>query len=502
MMPGHNGGANWGSSAVDPLRGRFYVVSKELPTTAILQEPQPTDGPGGPAGGRQQAEPPNAGPDFVPYTVPIDFMLQSNGLSAIGPPWSQLTAYDLNSGRIIWQLPNGDVHDMLERGIADPDVLIDPAGPLDQTTPARGPITIRDLLTHTSGLAYTFTAGEPLAKALSENGLLGSSSDLGPDEWMERLGSLPLAYQPGSRWHYSLSTDVLGVVVERASGMPFAEFLRTRLFEPLNGASSSCTSETYAGPSELSEPESVNIDWIAEHNDNIRFAMNLHSSGNYFMWSPGAYITPGRISAPRPTLEEESFFWGASSRILTEIKRHRGLSVTPARTGPISDVLYSAAGNSGDLLWYKHGIYAWNFEVGTSFQPPFTNANPNGASGHEESQEYANGLIELMRVAHDFDKDSQRPTSTVKVAKSLEAGMVRVSFDVTEPAAVFYTLDGATPTYASSLYAASGLREGAESLTVPVGTQINWFSVDSAGNVEKGYRPDGHGKNFNKATGR
>jgi hypothetical protein len=272
------------------------------------------------------------------------------------------------------------------------------------------------------------------------------------------------------------------------------------LFDGYNGASSSCTSETYAGPSELSEPESVNIDWIAEHNDNIRFAMNLHSSGNYFMWSPGANITPGRISAPRPTVEEESFFWGASSRILTEIKRHRGLSVTPARTGPISDVLYSAAGNSGDLLWYKHGIYAWNFEVGTSFQPPFTNANPNGASGHEESQEYANGLIELMRVAHDFDKDSQRPTSTVKVAKSLEAGMVRVSFDVTEPAAVFYTLDGATPTYASSLYAASGLREGAESLTVPVGTQINWFSVDSAGNVEKGYRPDGNGKNFNKAT--
>jgi CubicO group peptidase (beta-lactamase class C family) len=126
-----------------------------------------------------------------------------------------------------------DPVDTLLPELADPVVLIDPAGPLDQTTPARGPITIRDLLTHTSGLAYTFTAGEPLAKALSENGLLGSSSDLGPDEWMERLGSLPLAYQPGSRWHYSLSTDVLGVVVERASGMPFAEFLQTRLFEPL-----------------------------------------------------------------------------------------------------------------------------------------------------------------------------------------------------------------------------------------------------------------------------
>ena len=272
------------------------------------------------------------------------------------------------------------------------------------------------------------------------------------------------------------------------------------LFDGYNGASSSCTSGTYAGPAELSEPESANIDWIASANPNIGFSMNLHSSGNYFMWSPGAYITPGRISAPRPTLEEESFFWGASSRILTEIKRYRGMSVTPARTGPISDVLYSAAGNSGDMLWYKYGIYAWNFEVGTTFQPPFESDDPNGASAHAESQEFANGLIELMRVAHDFEKDSQRPTSTLSTAPGAEPGTVDVTFSVSEPASVFYSLDGSTPTYESTLYAPAGLREGAEVLTVPAGTQINWFSVDSAGNVEKNYRPDGKGKNYSKAT--
>ncbi|MCD2443154.1 chitobiase/beta-hexosaminidase C-terminal domain-containing protein [Agromyces sp. SYSU K20354] len=272
------------------------------------------------------------------------------------------------------------------------------------------------------------------------------------------------------------------------------------LFDGYNGASSSCTSGTYAGPAELSEPESANIDWIAGANPNIKFAMNLHSSGNYFMWSPGAYITPGRISTPRPTLEEESYFWGASSRILTEIKRYRGMSVTPARTGPISDVLYSAAGNSGDMLWYKHGIYAWNFEVGTQFQPPFENEDPNGASAHAESQEFANGLIELMRVAYDYDKDKQRPTSSVKASASAEAGMVDVMFDVSESAAVFYTLDGSKPTYESTLYGTAGLREGAEVITVPAGTKINWFSVDSAGNVEKNYRPDGNGKNHNSTT--
>jgi quinoprotein glucose dehydrogenase len=129
MMPGHNGGANWGGSAVDPLRGRMYVVSKELPTTANLQVPETgrsggTGGPGGagggggPGGGQGPAlPPPNATPDFVPYTVPIDFMLQSNGLSAIGPPWSQLTAYDLNRGTILWQIPNGEVATLAARGI-------------------------------------------------------------------------------------------------------------------------------------------------------------------------------------------------------------------------------------------------------------------------------------------------------------------------------------------------------------------------------------------------
>ena len=116
MMPGHNGGANWGSSAVDPQRGRLFVVSKELPTTANLKLPDPSA-----AGGRRgpPAPPPNAGPDFTPYTVPIDFMLQSNGLSAIGPPWSEITAYDLNEGKIMWQVPDGEVSTLAADGVTN-----------------------------------------------------------------------------------------------------------------------------------------------------------------------------------------------------------------------------------------------------------------------------------------------------------------------------------------------------------------------------------------------
>ncbi|MGW9629382.1 M14 family metallopeptidase [Agromyces sp. NPDC055520] len=273
------------------------------------------------------------------------------------------------------------------------------------------------------------------------------------------------------------------------------------LFDGFSGGGTSCTGGTYSGPSELSESESRNIDWIAANNPNITFSMNLHSSGNYFMWSPGAYRSSDRLTAPRPTLEEESFFWGASSRILTAIKEYRGMSVTPARTGPVADVLYSAAGNSGDMLWYKYGINAWDFEVGTSFQPPFENEDPTGGSAHAESQEFSNGLIALLQVAVDHEKDHQRPVSTVTAVPSAEAGMVDVTFETSEPASVFYTLDGSKPTFESTMYGSAGVREGAETLTVPAGTKINWFSVDSSGNVEKNYRPDGNsGSNFNKAT--
>ncbi len=262
------------------------------------------------------------------------------------------------------------------------------------------------------------------------------------------------------------------------------------LFDGYFGASASCTSDVYAGPSELSEPENRNLDWLAAR-PNIRFSMNLHSSGNYFMWSPGSYSVPGRLTAPRPTLAEESYFWGASTRILTSIKRHRNMAVTPARTGPISDVLYSAAGNSGDLLWYKYRIFAWNFEVGTSFQPAW-------AEAHEQTMEFANGLVELMRVAHDFDRDHRRPESTMRVTPGPSPGMADVRFETSEAAAVFYTTDGSRPTYSSTLYASAGLREGGEVLTLPLGTTVHWFSVDAAGNVENNYKPDGNGKNFKR----
>ena len=123
-------------------------------------------------------------------------------------------------------------------------VLTRPDGPLDETVPAERAITLRDLLTFQLGLG--FGAGlwgppgtVPIMDALAEElrgGMPAPAAVPEPDEWMRRLGRLPLAYQPGQRWLYNLGSDIIGVLIARACGQPFGEFLQERIFEPLGMA--------------------------------------------------------------------------------------------------------------------------------------------------------------------------------------------------------------------------------------------------------------------------
>jgi CubicO group peptidase (beta-lactamase class C family) len=112
-------------------------------------------------------------------------------------------------------------------------VLRDPEGPLDQTDAAR-PITFRDLLTHRSGLTYGDFHRGPIGRAYAET--LGTQIDneLTPDEWIARLSTLPLIDQPGTGFHYSVSTDLLGFVIARLEGAPLSAVLNRRVFAPLN----------------------------------------------------------------------------------------------------------------------------------------------------------------------------------------------------------------------------------------------------------------------------
>ena len=98
------------------------------------------------------------------------------------------------------------------------------------TERARRPITIMDLLRHTSGLTYG-TFSNSVVDSLYLRTRVGRQPTL--EDMMTELGELPLMYQPGTRWQYSLSTDVLGRLVEVVSGQSFDVFLRERIFEPL-----------------------------------------------------------------------------------------------------------------------------------------------------------------------------------------------------------------------------------------------------------------------------
>jgi CubicO group peptidase (beta-lactamase class C family) len=99
-------------------------------------------------------------------------------------------------------------------------------------SPVERPMTIQDLLRHTSGLVYGFFTNHAQVKE-SYSKLGVDWRDVTPTEQLERLGKAPLAHQPGTTWEYSLATDVLGRVVEAVSGTTLSRFLGERLFSPL-----------------------------------------------------------------------------------------------------------------------------------------------------------------------------------------------------------------------------------------------------------------------------
>ena len=108
--------------------------------------------------------------------------------------------------------------------------------PLDDTVAAHRSITVRDLLTFRLGYGFVLApASYPIQQAIAAAGLAPGpiAPDLTPDEYLHRLGALPLAHQPGEQWLYHTGSEVLGILIARASGQSLGDFLRERLFAPL-----------------------------------------------------------------------------------------------------------------------------------------------------------------------------------------------------------------------------------------------------------------------------
>lgn len=130
-----------------------------------------------------------------------------------------------------------DPVDRLLPELADRRVLKRIDSPLDDTVPAHRQITLRDLLTFRLGIGAVIAlpGRYPIQRAIDDAGLAPGPNPvtLPPDEWMKRLGGLPLIHQPGEGWMYHIGSEIIGVLIARAAGQPLERFLSERLFEPL-----------------------------------------------------------------------------------------------------------------------------------------------------------------------------------------------------------------------------------------------------------------------------
>jgi len=189
-MPGNAGGANWGNSAADAKSGIFIVASMDFPTILHLQTPEPPA-----SGSPAQGQDPSADGITQYYMRGFGYMNTSLGVPPITPPWSTLTAYDLNKGTIKWQIPLGDVPSLAAKGIHNTG-----AGQMKS-----GPVITA------SGLVFTGTR-DHFVRAYDEQ--------TGKVLWEKQLDypvqGVPMIYEAGGR-EYLVVCDA-GVEIGRGRG--------------------------------------------------------------------------------------------------------------------------------------------------------------------------------------------------------------------------------------------------------------------------------------------
>lgn len=158
------------------------------------------------------------------------------------------------------------------------------------TEPASREITIRHLLTHSSGIDYAVIGSQEFKAIYARAGIpsgIGNDQDVLADK-MKLLGSMPLKHQPGERWTYGLNTDVLGYLVEIWSGLTFDQFLKTRIFDPLG------MSDTYF--------------YLPKNKHNRLVALHGNKDGKVFKMESAAYDA---LDVNYPNLKGKYFSGGA-----------------------------------------------------------------------------------------------------------------------------------------------------------------------------------------------
>ncbi len=247
------------------------------------------------------------------------------------------------------------------------------------TAPAEREMTVQDLLRHTSGLAYgEITANTPVKEAYAQAGVYQpqgvpfDARGLTPAEQVARLARAPLAHQPGTVWEYSLASDVLGRVVESASGMPLGRFLEERLFKPLK-----MTDSGFFVPGDrlgrVAQPDPANqiklIDVTTPPKNDSGGAGGVSTAGDYLRFGQallnggqldGARVLSrstvslmtsdhlGRISAPSPGTPGELLLGtpGYTFGLGFAVREAPGVAGLPGSAGE-----YMWAGFAGTYFW-------------------------------------------------------------------------------------------------------------------------------------------------------
>jgi CubicO group peptidase (beta-lactamase class C family) len=269
--------------------------------------------------------------------------------------------------------------DKLQVSVASKDSSGNPSYAL---VAAERPMTVHDLLRHTAGLAYgEITTNAPVKEGLEKAGVYSKDLDyeargMTPAEEIERMATVPLAFQPGTTWHYSLAVDMLGRVVEVASGKRLADFVDQRIFKPLKMVDSGF----WVPPAKMSRlAESLEKDRFANRGFrliDVSAAPKNDSGGAGAVSTAGDYLRFSQMLLNGGILEGNRLLSRTTVRLMTS--DHLGnFIVTPVQPGELGlgtkgytfglgfavrqgDGVAGVAGSAGEFMWAGYaGTYFW-----------------------------------------------------------------------------------------------------------------------------------------------
>ncbi len=258
-------------------------------------------------------------------------------------------------------------------------VLTDPAGSLE-SRPASRPMTIRHLLTHSSGLIYQFIGKGPLQLEYQRLGLLGGRVDAQASlaqpatlaDFAERLAGLPLVAEPGTTWNYSVSADLLGRVIEVASGMTLQDYAQARLLDPIGMCS------TYWA---VPQPEAARLSTVYAWSDGRRVAVDqgpvsgwlqpprVHYGGSGLVSSARDYDRLLRMLAGGGRIDRVRVLKARTVRLALSNLLPEGVRVVPS--GTPDTALAEGFGAGGWVYLHdvpggvRNGTYGWFGAAGT-----------------------------------------------------------------------------------------------------------------------------------------